>query len=130
MSQHFPFRYSKTGLLIIRLMGYCFPAGAIQVRLRRYTCYVWGEFGCVGPLFTPQFQAQSNRRSYRVALIIERVGSGCDSNLMRVLIRLTAPLRVAKLNLRQTAPICLISIELPRFINTERGLPKITPIQE
>jgi len=29
-----------------------------------------------------------------VAPIIERIGSGCASNLMRVLIRLTAPIEV------------------------------------
>jgi hypothetical protein len=30
-----------------------------------------------------------------VAPIIERIGSGCTSNLMRVLIRLTAPQKLA-----------------------------------
>ena len=42
MSQHFPFRYSKTSHSIIRLAACCFPAGAIQVRLGV------GTFGCVG----------------------------------------------------------------------------------
>ena len=42
-------------------------------------------------LLTRQFQAPSNRRSYWVAPTIERIVSGCASNLMRVLIRLTAP---------------------------------------
>ena len=31
MSQHFPFRYSKTSRSIIRLAACCFPAGAIEV---------------------------------------------------------------------------------------------------
>ena len=42
---------------------------------------------------TPQSQAQSNRRSYWVASIIERIDLGCASNLMRGFIRLTAPFR-------------------------------------
>ena len=42
-------------------------------------------------LLTRQIQAQPNRRSYRVAPPIEYVNSAGVSNLMRVLIRLTAP---------------------------------------
>jgi len=51
--------------------------------------WLWGCYNA--PQLTRQFQAQSNRRSYWVAPIIERIGSGWVSNLMRVLIRLTAP---------------------------------------
>ena len=42
-------------------------------------------------LLTKQFQAQSNRRSYWVAPIIQRVDSGWISNTMRGLRFLTAP---------------------------------------
>ena len=42
-------------------------------------------------LFSPQFLAEARRRSYWVAPTIERIGSGCASNPMRVLISLTAP---------------------------------------
>ena len=43
-------------------------------------------------LFTHQFQAKPYRCSRRVASIIGRIDLGCASNLMRVLIRLTAAL--------------------------------------
>ncbi len=42
-------------------------------------------------LLTHQFQAKPCRCSRRVASIIERIDLGCASNLMRVLISLTAP---------------------------------------
>ena len=41
-------------------------------------------------LFTYQFQAEPCRCSRGVAPIIERIDLGCASNLMRVLISLTA----------------------------------------
>jgi len=41
-------------------------------------------------LFTHQFQAEPYRCSRCVASIIERIDLGCASNLMRVLISLTA----------------------------------------
>ena len=48
-------------------------------------------------LLTHQFQAEPYRCSRRVASIIERIDLGWGSNLMRVLISLTAP----KYRLRQ-----------------------------
>ena len=42
-------------------------------------------------LFTHQFQANPCRYSRWVASIIERIDLGCGSNLMLVLISLTAP---------------------------------------
>ena len=49
-----------------------------------------GNFVWTPPLFTHQFQANPCRCSRRVASIIERIDLGCASNLMRVLISLTA----------------------------------------
>ena len=53
----------------------------------------WGEFCWETTfLFTQHFQAKPCRCSRGVASIIERIDLGCASNLMRVLISLTAPL--------------------------------------
>jgi len=57
--------------------------------------YPWKAAGAP-LLLTRQFQAQSNRRFCWVAPIIERIDSGCASNPMRVLIRLTEPISTAE----------------------------------
>ena len=49
------------------------------------------------PLRTPQFQTEPCRYARLVAPIIERIDSGCVSNPMRVLIRLTAPSGIVNL---------------------------------
>jgi hypothetical protein len=46
-------------------------------------------------LFTYQFQAEPCRCSRRVATTIECIDLGCASNLMRVLISLTAPSKLS-----------------------------------
>ena len=59
------------------------------IRQNTYRLSVWG----IGTpsLLTHQFQAEPCRGSRRVASTIERIGLDCASNLMRVLIILTAP---------------------------------------
>jgi len=56
---------------------------------------VWAYVGCEAAgtpsLFRLKPQANPCRCSRRVASIIERIDLGCASNLMRVLIGLTAP---------------------------------------
>ena len=54
-------------------------------------CWLCGAAGTPS-LFTHQFQAEPCRCSRRVASIIERIDLGCGSNLMLVLICLTAAL--------------------------------------
>ena len=48
-------------------------------------------------LFTHQFQAKPCRCSRRVASITERIDLGCASNLMRVLIKLTAAITAERM---------------------------------
>ena len=56
-------------------------------------CWLCGAAGTPS-LFTHQFQAKPCRCSRRVASIIERIGLGGASNLMRVLVSLVAPVGV------------------------------------
>ena len=64
------------------------------------------------PLLTPQFQAEPRRCSRCVAPIIERIDSGCASNPMRVLIRLTAPY-----NLFRTWMVSAVGVAYVRSID-------------
>ena len=66
----------------------CMVLGALVLGLQnRWQNFVWAT-----SLFTQHFQAKPCRCSRGVASIIERIDLGCASNLMRVLISLTAPL--------------------------------------
>jgi len=67
-----------------------------------------------------------------VAPIIERIGSGCTSNLMRVLIRLTAPVKLLGQRLwardcdRQVAEIQIRAAILKGF--TALGIPRTVAV--
>jgi len=64
-------------------------SGSLKALRRLGVGLAWMWKGTWAPLLlTRQFQAQSNRRSYWVAPIIERIYSGCARNPMRVLISL------------------------------------------
>jgi len=87
MTKHSPFSYFKTSPEVLHLatLGPLKAQQGLGLGLG-WTCEAAGT----PPLFTHQFQAEPCRCSRWVASIIERIDLGCASNLMLVLISLTA----------------------------------------